>query len=38
MGGGCDTSAAIVGGIVASSLGREGIPPEWLNSRERFTV
>ncbi len=33
-GGDCDTNAAIVGGIVALSAGREAIPGEWLNARE----
>jgi ADP-ribosylglycohydrolase len=34
VGGDCDTNAAIVGGIVASSVGREGIPRDWLQARE----
>ena len=34
VGGDCDTNAAIVGGIVAPSVGREGIPPDWLQARE----
>lgn len=38
VGGDCDTNAAIVGGIVASGVGREGIPPDWLNAKEPFTV
>lgn len=29
-----DTTCAIVGGIVASRVGREGIPDEWLRARE----
>ncbi len=33
-GGDCDTNAAIVGGIVALSAGREQIPPDWLKARE----
>ena len=33
-GGDCDTNAAIVGGIVALSVAREGIPNDWLQSRE----
>lgn len=33
-GGDCDTNAAIVGGIVALSTGRVGIPNEWLAARE----
>lgn len=32
--GDCDTNCAIVGGIVALRVGREGIPTEWLKSRE----
>jgi len=31
-----DTTCAIVGSIVAMAVGREGIPPEWLRSRERL--
>lgn len=38
VGGDCDTNAAIVGGIVASAGGREGIPSEWLSAKEPFTV
>jgi ADP-ribosylglycohydrolase len=34
VGGDCDTNAAIVGGIVAPCVGREGIPAEWLKRRE----
>ncbi len=34
VGGDCDTNAAIVGGIVALSVGRDGIPAGWLNARE----
>ncbi len=37
-GGDCDTNAAIVCGIVASSGGREGIPAEWLKARETISV
>jgi ADP-ribosylglycohydrolase len=33
-GGDCDTNAAIVGGIVALSVGRAGLPSEWLAARE----
>jgi ADP-ribosylglycohydrolase len=33
-GGDCDTNAAIVGGIVALSAGRSGLPEEWLRARE----
>jgi ADP-ribosylglycohydrolase len=34
VGGDCDTNAAIVGGIVALSVGRGGIPLSWLEARE----
>ena len=30
-GGDADTTGAIVGGIVGASVGREGIPEEWLD-------
>ncbi|MGH7991879.1 MAG: ADP-ribosylglycohydrolase family protein [Limisphaerales bacterium] len=33
-GGDCDTNAAIVGGIVALSVGRNGIPAEWRREKE----
>jgi ADP-ribosylglycohydrolase len=33
-----DTTCAIVGGIVALSAGREGIPMEWLNAREQIAL
>lgn len=33
-GGDCDTNAAIVGGIVALSVGCEGIPMEWRQHKE----
>ena len=33
-GGDCDTNAAIVGGIVALSAGRNSIPVEWRQQRE----
>jgi ADP-ribosylglycohydrolase len=33
-GGDCDTNAAIVGGIVALSVGRERIPAEWRKEKE----
>jgi ADP-ribosylglycohydrolase len=33
-GGDCDTNAAIVGGIVALSVGREKIPTEWRQQKE----
>ena len=32
--GDCDTNCAIVGGIVALRVGYEGIPQQWLKSRE----
>lgn len=35
-GGDCDTIAAMAGGIVALSTGREGIPARWLRERERL--
>jgi ADP-ribosylglycohydrolase len=35
-GGDCDTNAAIVGGIVALSVGRDGIPAGWRQQKERF--
>jgi ADP-ribosylglycohydrolase len=34
--GDCDTNAAIVGGIVALSAGREEMPAEWLRARETY--
>lgn len=34
--GDCDTNCAIVGGIVALYVGREGIPQDWQEARERF--
>jgi ADP-ribosylglycohydrolase len=34
VGGDIDTNCAIVGGIVAMSVGVEGIPQEWLSRRE----
>jgi ADP-ribosylglycohydrolase len=36
--GDCDTNAAIVGGIVALSAGRQSIPTEWLKAREPIQV
>lgn len=38
VGGDCDTNAAIVGGIVALSAGREAIPADWLKAREPVQV
>lgn len=35
-GGDCDTNAAIVGGIVALSAGRENVPEDWRQSKERL--
>jgi len=35
-GGDCDTNCAIVGGIVALSVGWDGIPPNWLEAREHL--
>jgi len=37
-GGDCDTNAAIVGGIVALSAGRESIPADWLQAREAIKI
>jgi len=34
VGGDCDTNAAIVGGIIALSAGREAVPADWLKERE----
>jgi ADP-ribosylglycohydrolase len=36
VGGDCDTNGAIVGGIVTSFSGTDGIPADWLNARERL--
>jgi ADP-ribosylglycohydrolase len=33
-GGDCDTNAAIVGGVVALSVGYDGIPAEWRKQKE----
>jgi len=38
VGGDCDTNAAIVCGIIASSAGRESIPVEWLKAREPVRI
>ena len=38
VGGDCDTNAAIVGGIVALSAGRESIPEAWLKAREPIQI
>ena len=37
-GGDCDTNAAIVGGIIALSAGRESIPADWLKARELIQI
>lgn len=37
-GGDIDTNAAIVGGIVALAVGRDGIPRDWLRDREELVV
>lgn len=34
--GDCDTNCAMVGGIVALFAGRDSIPVEWQDARERF--
>ena len=36
--GDCDTTCAIVGGIVALSAGRDSIPSEWLRAREPIHI
>ncbi|MEZ4405925.1 MAG: ADP-ribosylglycohydrolase family protein [Polyangiales bacterium] len=33
-----DTACAIVGGVVALAVGREGLPPSWLQAREPLSV
>jgi ADP-ribosylglycohydrolase len=35
-GGDVDTTCAMVGGIVACYVGQEGIPPKWLEHREKL--
>ena len=37
-GGDIDTNCAIVGGIVALAVGRQGIPTDWLADREELVV
>jgi len=37
-GGDCDTNAAIVGGIVALSVGYDGIPSEWREQKEALPL
>jgi ADP-ribosylglycohydrolase len=34
--GDCDTNCAMVGGIVALYAGRDSIPAEWQEARERY--
>jgi ADP-ribosylglycohydrolase len=36
--GDCDTTCAIVGGIVSLYVGMDGIPAEWRSAREEFTI
>jgi ADP-ribosylglycohydrolase len=36
--GDCDTTCAIVGGIVSLSVGMDGIPAVWRAAREEFTI
>ena len=38
VGGDCDTNAAIVCGIVALSVGQDGVPEEWLKAREAIHI
>ncbi|MCE9560608.1 MAG: ADP-ribosylglycohydrolase family protein [Planctomycetes bacterium] len=38
VGGDIDTNCAIVGGIVALAVGRQGIPRDWLRDREELVV
>jgi ADP-ribosylglycohydrolase len=38
VGGDCDTNAAIVGGILALSAGREAMPVAWLKAREMVRI
>ncbi len=38
VGGDIDTNAAIVGGIVALACGADGIPADWLDSRESLQL
>lgn len=38
VGGDVDTNCAIVGGIVAAATGLDGIPDEWIASRERLQL
>ena len=36
--GDIDTNCAIIGGIVAGAVGREGIPKDWLRAREDVAI
>ena len=36
--GDCDTTCAIVGGVVSLHVGRHGIPASWRAAREEFTL
>src|SRR5262249_48089122 len=36
--GDCDTTCAIVGGIVSLYVGVDGIPESWRAAREKFTI
>ena len=36
--GDIDTNCAIIGGIVVASVGRKGIPSDWLRAREEFVL
>jgi hypothetical protein len=38
VGGDIDTNAAIIGGIVALAVGREGLPEPWLRLREPLAI
>jgi ADP-ribosylglycohydrolase len=38
VGGDCDTNAAIVGGIISLSVGRDGIPPDWRQQKESLPL
>jgi len=33
-----DTTCAIVGGIVASAVGHDAIPADWLAAREQLAI
>lgn len=38
VGGDIDTNCAIVGGMVALAVGRDGIPRDWLRDREELVI